>query len=194
MSHTWVMRQVGSTSGCTPLKASKSVCQALRYAQEPYVLLTEVYICWIWSDNTKRQLVREEKEVAYATWVAGGSNYAWLNEREIVFTRNSAGFFTCALLDVESGKVFDLGLRSGISACSYLITLSISILHFLQYICWSYSLFCRTLQWSPCLGWWKEVLRGLLKPQRYLWNSCSHGWFGHRFIWTHSAGNKNVHS
>jgi len=64
--------------------------------------------------SNPRILVSEEAEVSYPTWVTGKYNFDWLDDDNIVFSRNVKGFCSLAHVHIPSQKVVHLtSLPSG---------------------------------------------------------------------------------
>ncbi|MCE7734146.1 MAG: S9 family peptidase [Candidatus Heimdallarchaeota archaeon] len=66
--------------------------------------------------SNPQPLVEEEHEHAYSTWVTGGSNHVWISNEQIVFTRNTEGFMSLLLVNINSKETKTLDLPEGIYA------------------------------------------------------------------------------
>ena len=63
--------------------------------------------------SNSRPIVKEDYEHAYSTWTTGESNYVWLDDNRIIFTRNDNGFFSLVLVFIDTGKTVPLGFKDG---------------------------------------------------------------------------------
>ncbi len=66
------------------------------------------------SDGSQpRQLVKLNEEHAYSTWVTGERNYTWIDNENIVYTRNRKGFVGLSKVNIITGEIQDFELPEG---------------------------------------------------------------------------------